>query len=346
MIISNFKRLCALSALLFLAGCLPAPATGELRTTPSPEEAAYNADLAQFKRAEQAALNVGTKNIPAQGRLRDAGLGEIGMRSVAQRLDRISLWRDEADKNPVSSTIWDGAKPQDVAVILPSLIGSKHEEVKKITLRIAMSAVYTPEGPENTDAMDYVRWRAAVLAADKKYTQAARLLNVVRIGRDSGTDLVMRIAYELASEQPEAACVESMAAGHAGDTPFWQGMQALCAWQMGDASAARQAATAIADDEIKAAAEKLNGGNPKPLIAALVNGSGALPVAQPLPDNKDMIDRLKSLLSDIKDADDSAAALKDKQGEVLLLALGSLAAENRGDDTQSVTHDALKLVGF
>jgi len=302
------------------------------------------ADMKVAQRAKDAALNVGAKPVPATGDAHEVSLGAISMRAVAERLDRIELWHD-GDTGAINRAIWDGVDPKDTATILYSLVGSKHEEVKKITLRIAMSAVYTPEGME---AMDYVRWRAAVLAADKKYAEAARLLNAARIGRDSNVDLVSRIAYELASNQAESACVEAMAAGRAGETPFWQGMQALCARQAGDMDAAAQMRDAIMDEDIKAAAEKLNGKNAdtKPLIAALVNASGALPLPEPLLDNAELISKLKSLLSYIKDAEDSTIAAKNNQGELLLLSLGALAAETRDDDTQKITGEALKLLNL
>jgi len=343
MIILNSKRFLAISTLLLLAGCLPPPASGELRTTPPAEEMSYNSDVQLAKRAKDAALNVGTKPVPAAGDTRNVALGDITMRSVAARLDQISLWRGDDENNKVDRAIWDGAKPKDIAAILPSLIGSKNEEAKKITYRIAMSAAYTPDG---MDAMDYVRWRANVLAADKKYTEAARLLNVARIGRDSNVDLNARIAFELASGQVESACAEAMAAGHATDVPFWQGLQALCAYQVGDADAAQDASKGITDNDMKAAAEKLRGksADTHPLIAALVNASGALPLRHPLSDDEDLVDHLKSLLSAIKDADDPKAALQDKQGDVLLFTLGALAAEQHGDDTHDVTHQALELL--
>jgi len=342
MITSNYKRLAALALLGLLTGCLPPPATGEMHSVAAVDNAPILADMRVAQRAKDAALNVGTKPVPATGDVHEVSLGTISMRAVAERLDRIELWHD-GDTGAINRAIWDGVDPKDAVALLYSLIGSKQEEVKKITLRIAMSAVYTPEGIE---AMDYVRWRAAVLAVDKKYVEAARLLNAARIGRDSNADLVARITYELASNQVESACVEAMAAGRAGETPFWQGMQALCAWQAGDRDVAAQMRDAIADEGIKVAAEKLNGKNPdaKPLIAALVNASGALPLAEPVADNADLIFKLKSLLSDIKDAEDSTIAAKNNQGELLLLSLGALAAESKDEDTQSVTHQALELI--
>jgi len=342
--LTRLRALVALALLGLLTGCLPPPATGEMHTVAAMDNTPILADMRVAQRAKDAALNVGTKPAPAAGDTHEVSLGSISMRAVAQRLDRIELWRDDAS-GAINRAVWDGVDPKDTPAILHSLVGSKQEEVKKVTLRLAMSAVYTPEG---MDAMDYVRWRAAVLAADKKYTEAARLLNVARIGRDSNSDLVARITYELASNQAESACVEAMAAGRAGETPFWQGMQVLCAWQAGDVDAAAQMQDVIADEDISAAAEKLNNKNAdmKPLIAALVNASGALPLAEPLPDNSELIEKLKRLLSDIKDADDSTVAAKNNQGELLLLSLGALAAETRDDDTQSVTSEALKKVGF
>lgn len=271
-------------------------------------------------------------------------LGSIPMRAVAQRLDQISLWRDE-DEKPADPAVWDGVDEKDTAAILPGLVAAKDAHARQIALRIAMSAVYTPAGISDED---YVRWRASVLAAQHKYTEAARLLNVARIGRDSNTDLMPRITYELAAEQPESACAESMAAGHAPDAPFWQGMGVLCARELGDADAAKKLAAAMPDgpnNDVKTAAAKI-GDDPKPLMAALVNASGVLAVPALIADNADILAQLKKQLDDIKSVDDPKAAAHDTQGELLMLSLGALAADKRGDDTQKLAGEALKLVGI
>jgi len=325
-----------------LAGCLPPPATGEMHAVPAADPSVpLNSEIQSAKKAQEAAMNVGNmKSVPATGPVHNVSLGDIHMRAVAQRLDEISLWRAD-DAAAANSDIWDGVEAQDVPVILPGLIGAKNEQVKKITLRIAMSAVYTPAG---MDAIDYVRWRARVLAAQEKYTEAARLLNVARIGRDSNADLMLRIIYELASDQAESACLESMAAGHVDDMPFWQGMEVLCAHQAGDIVAVEKLRAALPDGEIKTAAAKLDakGADAKPFIAALVNTSGVLHDVRPIADNADILAGLKHLNADIKNADDTAAAVKQHQGELLLLSLGALAAEHHAEETQSTVHQVLE----
>ena len=340
-------------ALALLAGCIPPPAgsgVGKPANAPIADPVMDKATemhkrtLDAIEKLEHGQAHVTLRN---NEDVRAVTLGNLHMRAVAQRLDTISLWRDEEDK-AADSAVWDGTIPEDVAAILPHLIVTKDEHVRQILRHIAMSAVYAPAGIE---PMDYVRWRANVLAADKKFTEAARLLNVARIGRDSSADLLPRITFELASDQIESACLEAMASGHANDTAFWQGLQILCAHQTGDDSAVESLRAALPDGDIKTAAMRLGKNtDAKPLVAILVDTSGALPVPSPIADNTEILSGLKRLIADIKDTDTDAdkdaikTAARKNQGELLLLSLGALSAENKSENTTALTHQAFEWV--
>jgi hypothetical protein len=269
-------------------------------------------------------------------------LGSLKMREPTVRLDQISMWRDDGSK-AAPTDVWDGTDPADVQAILPALVMAKNPRIKDITLRIAMTGVYIPAGM--TD-MDYINWRVNVLMAQKHPELAARLLNVARLGRDSAVDAVRRTGYELAADETEAACVESMAEGDK-IKPFWQGMAIVCARHMGDANAVKNLTAALPDgpnqNSLKTAAASSNADD---LDNEVIKASGITPVAKAIPDNQDILDKLSGLLSDITIADDPVATAKENKGQLLLLALGALRAEHRGDDTQKITDQALTLAGF
>lgn len=276
---------------------------------------------------------------PANARkLEKLELGNIPMRQPMLRLDQIILWRADAEKAS-DIGVWDGTAAADAPVILPALVASKNFRIKSITYRIAMSGVYSPAGLAD---MDYVRWRADILMAQKHPELAARLMNAARLGRDSREDAVRRTAYELAAGDTEAACLESMALGDAA-MPFWQGMAVLCARHLGDGDAAKNLLAALSEGAVKEAASS---GNLKTLVDALIKESGMLPVPKPIANNHDILIQLQKLVADIEDSEDKKQAAQKNKGQLLLLSMGAWVAEKRGPDTQGITEKAMALAGL
>jgi len=101
--------------------------------------------------------------------------------------------------------------------------------------------------------MDYIRWRADVLAAQKFFADAARLMNTARLGRSSNDDAVRRVTYELANDDIESACVETWAMGAMNDNTavFWQGTAEMCAQDQDDAKTAKAIMDKLPDGAVK-----------------------------------------------------------------------------------------------
>lgn len=355
MIVSNYKSAIAVLSLLLLAACVPPPASGVVN---NPSDQATQISLEETERAQ--AVPTGevkteemqvteTKQPEApqptqQAMMRTRESNSIRM--ARQPLDKISLWQTEEDEdNGANPAVWDGAHGQDVVKILPTLVNSDNKKVKDITRKIAMSAVFIPEG---MDDMAYTRWRADVLAAQNHYVDAGRLLNAVRIGRDDHQDVESRIAFQLANNQTQAACLEAMASRQSQATPFWQGLEVLCAATLGDKDGIAAMQASLPDGDVKAAAEKIgNGSNTAPLRAALVSAAAVKPENKPLADNEELVSRLKRLISEIEDEDENLdATIAANRGQLLLMGMGVLSADKQTEDTDKVAKKALDMAGF
>ncbi|HCM83654.1 MAG TPA: hypothetical protein PKW15_02530 [Alphaproteobacteria bacterium] len=344
MIVSNFKTLFALGAVLLLSACVPPPAGGEMNAAKNHEMP----PIAETKTVpvEEAAL---PETKPAEAPA--VATGEVRTRSSAQirmarqPADEISLWQTEEDENAGADRgIWDGARGKDVVTILPTLVNSDNKRVQNLIRHIAMSAVYIPEG---MDGMAYTQWRADVLAAQNRYADASRLLNVARIGRDDSRDVESRIALQLANNQTESACLEAMATRNTQGNSFWQGLEVLCANTLGDAETANKLRENLPDGEMKLAAEKMgNSKNNAALRAALVSAAAINPDNKPLADNEELLRRLKRLMYEINDDEENREGMiAANKGQLMLLALGALSADKKGEDTDKVTKQALEMAG-
>lgn len=343
MIVSNFKSVFAVASLLLLAACVPPPANGPQQVSSRENPPLITETDTKTVKVEEAPLE--TAQAPeATGPVRTRSSTAIRMAKAP--LAEISLWQTEEDeKNSADPAIWFGAQGKDVAVILPSLVNSSNKKVKDITRNIAMSPVYLPEG---MDAMAYARWRADVLSAQNRYSDASRLLNVVRIGRNDNTDAQSRIALQLANNQTESACLEAMATRNAPANEFWQGLEVLCAATLGDANAAESLRANLPEGELKTAADKMgNGKNTAPLRAALVSTASLEPKNKPLEDNEQILRRLKRLMYEIKSDEANTEAMIDaNRGQLLLLSMGAMSAEKKHEDTDKATKEALGMIGL
>jgi hypothetical protein len=339
--VSSFKTLITIAALFLLVGCVPPPAgNGGAQQNASSENPPPIADVAPTPEATAEAQ-------PAETAPQLRAVDHVSLRKGFTPVDQISAWRNEAEENENKAPreTWDGVQMKDLATLFPILMHSPDKKIRKIIRRIAMSAVYTPEGMQD---MDYIRWRSDVLAKQEEYTAAARILNIARIGRDQTRDLETRVAYQLASNQTDAACLEAMANGRGQSAPFWQGMEVLCAQVLGDKTAAENLRLALPDGDIKTAAEKM-ATNPAPLRAALVDVALQSPkdVMPPkLEDNAELLRRLKRLVSEIKEDENLDGMIAANRGQLLLLSLGALSAEKRSDDTDSITKEAMAMAGY
>lgn len=352
MIVSNYKSAIAVLSLLLLAACVPPPASGVVN---NPSDQTTQISVEEVERAEAVpAGEVKTEDMHvAEAKQAEAPKTEAAIRTresnsirmARQPLDKLSLWQtEEAEDNGANPAVWDGAHGQDVVKILPTLVNSGDKKVKDITREIAMSAVFIPEG---MDDMAYTRWRADVLAAQNRYADAARLLNAVRIGRDDHQDVESRIALQLANNQTQAACLEAMASRQSQPTPFWQGLEVLCAATLGDKDGIAAMQANLPDGDVKAAAEKIGTGNTAPLRAALVSAAAVKPENKPLADNEELVSRLKRLISEIEDEDENLdATIAANRGQLLLMGMGVLSADKQAEDTDKVAKKALQLAGF
>lgn len=319
----------ALFVLLGLAACAPppdAPPPGQEEVPP----------LAEARPEEPSApLDKPPAEIPPPAaQVQSRRPGEVAMRHAALPADEISLWHD--DESALEKSLWDGADIKTVAQIFPLLIDSNQSRVKALVKRIAFSAVRPPAGMSDHD---YLRWRAAALYQQKHYAEAARLLHMMRLGRDSRADLEPRLKALLANGQSEAACLEAIAEG-GGDTLFWRGLEVLCAQHLGDGAAAKKLRTALPEGEWQQAAE-----TPEKLQQKLISAPVPDPAAREK-DNPSWVQALQQKLAAVTETENPETELRREQGEILLLALGALAAHTQAEDTDKVTGEALKKLGL
>ena len=319
MIALNFNRFIAITGLLFLAACAQPPGSGSDGS------------------------NAPISAVDAKGK---AGITTFSPRSQQMDLEYLSLWL--AKEEPTEATpfnVWQGAERRTVVDIMPILVNSTNGTVKRILRRVAMSGAMPPTGMSESE---YIVWRADVLAAQREYGLAARLLNSARLRRNSQENMMRRLTYQLADGQGESACLEALAAGKT-EGDFWQGMHVLCSRLIGDAAAGEETLKAMADGPIKKAAQQSSA--PAPLIRALVKQGGEMPPVKIILENDDMLDDLDDFLVQINryketEAEQKSNYINRNRGEMLLLALGALSTEEREKNTDQTTRAALDKLGL
>ncbi len=301
------KRFAAVITLLLLGACAGTP---EPVVAPAPVIDARDAAPPVIVEGEQAIeviVPVAEKSVePLAGKLRSIPLGTLGVRTAPQRLNQLSLLKE--DDRMADRDVWLGLSADDAQLLHLLRRAPDHKAVKATLKLIALSPVYEPTGftPEN-----YLDWRTDMLAALDMYGQAARLQSAALLGRyhdEAGSRRL--VTYLLADKKFDAACLEVKATNFTGD--FWGQASVLCADYIVGKTA-----------DVKSA------------VTGVVNASGLLPNMPPLVDNAQFI-------ADLSAAD----ATEMPRGTLLAKALTALDATIQASDTKLVAGTALRKAGF